>query len=108
MRVAEARPLVGRNTRRGHLRRPRGAAGRWRPRSWAQTLASLEKTGRHDPVLTLRHASRRHELESAKSVARVLNHRLRLMTSSDARRATERQRQLQRTESTTDMPSFEV
>ena len=44
-------------------------------------LAGLEKTGR-DPVQTLREASERHELESAKSVASVLNHRIKLMTAS--------------------------
>ena len=44
-----------------------------------QTLAVLEKAG-HDPVQSLRQAAQRHELQSAESVAKVLNHRLELMT----------------------------
>jgi hypothetical protein len=47
-----------------------------------QTLALLERTGL-DPVESLRQAAQRHELESARSVAKVLNHRLELMTTND-------------------------
>ena len=46
-----------------------------------QTLAVLEKTG-HDPVRSLRQAAERHELQSAESVAKVLNHRLELITAN--------------------------
>ncbi|MFZ5848871.1 MAG: MobF family relaxase [Actinomycetota bacterium] len=46
-----------------------------------QTLAALEKTG-HDPVRSLRRAAQRHELQSAESVAKVLNHRLELIAPS--------------------------
>jgi hypothetical protein len=46
-----------------------------------QTLAVLEKAGQ-DPVQTLRRAAMRHELETAESVAKVLNHRLELVTAN--------------------------
>ncbi len=48
----------------------------------SHTLALLERTGR-DPLESLRQAARRHELESARSVARVLDHRINLMTADD-------------------------
>lgn len=44
----------------------------------SKTLARLEKDG-HDPGQTLRRAAQRHELDTAASVAKVLNHRIELM-----------------------------
>ena len=46
----------------------------------SKTLASLEAAGRN-PGQVLRQAAQRHELDTAASVAKVLNHRIELMAS---------------------------
>ncbi|WP_246456504.1 MobF family relaxase [Nocardioides mesophilus] len=53
-------------------------------RTLSKTLARLEAAG-HDPGRMLRRAAQRHELDTAASVAKVLNHRIEVMTAMAGR-----------------------